>query len=108
MAPDGVNTATSGPPPGPAAPTTSALPSPSTSPAATRTPPVKDGSKAKNLKSGRPVASETITSGPPPAPAPVAMTFRGTGVTVIGVTATGVTVTVTSWSTLLPRGSLTV
>src|SRR5438132_1103228 len=77
-------TVTFGPPPGPAPVTMSGRPLPWTSPAATRTPPVKFGSKAKKLSRNISSAAKTLTSGPPPASAAVTNTLLGSGVQLLG------------------------
>ncbi len=72
-APDSAaKTRTCGPPPGPAPVNTSDTPSPSQSPAATDTPPRKDGSYAIASNVTAPVArSKPRRCGPPPTPGPV-------------------------------------
>src|SRR5262249_54459066 len=66
------STLTRGPPPGPAAATTSACPSPSASAAATHTPPRNPGSIARKRPRDWPVTPlNSPTTGPPPGPGPV-------------------------------------
>src|SRR2546425_1179894 len=70
------NTRTFGPPPGPAPVMISARPSPSTSPAATNTPPRNPGSYAMKPATRRPPLRKTRTFGPPPGPPPVMISAR--------------------------------
>ena len=81
---------TSGPPLGPAPAMMSKIPSPFTSCTAIKTPPVKDGAKAKKLSMTSPVWELRIEiAGPPPKPAPAMMSatpslLKSAEITLIG------------------------